>query len=129
DNIGAVTDLLKPVKLENAVITLVDNVSNEFKTSGASLQPFEHIKGGSWDGVWGCWSGNESLVADSDVTITCTVSESAKKFDQTEYDVQIGVQAKGTPTGVVTIKSASVILTQASSSSSLASSSIGCIYS
>lgn len=129
DNIGAVTDLLKPVKLENAVITLVVNVSNEFKTSGASLQPFAQIKGGSWDGEWGCWSGNESLVADSDVTITCTVSESDKKFDQTENDVQIGVQAKGTPTGVVTIKSASVTLTQASSSSSLTSSSSGSIYS
>jgi endo-1,4-beta-xylanase len=129
DDIGAVTDLLKPVKLENAVITLVVNVSSEFKTSGASLQPFAQIKGGSWDGEWDCWSGNELLVAGSDVTITCAVSAPDKKFDQTENDVQIGVQAKGSPAGVVTIKSASVTLAQASSSSSLTSSSSGSVYS
>lgn len=130
DNLGAVTDIAKPIQLEDAVISMVVNVSSEFKASGASLQIFAQIKGGDWAGEWDCWSGNELLTAGSDATITCTVAEADKKFDQIENDVQIGVQAKGSPTGVVTIKSATVTLKQtASSSSSVASSSATSVYS
>ncbi|MFC3117163.1 endo-1,4-beta-xylanase [Cellvibrio fontiphilus] len=129
DDIGAVTDMLKPIALEDAVITMVINVSSEFKASGASLQPLVQIKGGSWAGEWGCWAGNELFTAGEDATISCTVTESDKKFNQTEFDVQVGVQAKGTPTGVVTIKSVTVTLAQAASSSSLQSSSTGSVYS
>lgn len=118
DDIGAVTDLLKPIQLEDAIINLVVNVSPEFKAAGASLQIFAQIKGGSWDGEWNCWSGNELLTAGSDVTITCTISEADKKFNQIDSDVQIGVQAKGTPTGAVLIKSGTVTLKQTASSSS-----------
>lgn len=125
DGIGAVTDLLKPIQLEDAVVDLVVNVSPEFKTSGASLQIFAQIKGGSWAGEWNCWSGNELLTAGTDSTITCTISEDDKKFNQTDSDVQIGVQAKGTPTGTVTIKSGKVTLKQTASSSS----STGSVYS
>ena len=127
DDIGAVTDIAKPILLEDAVIRMLVNVSSEFKTSGASLQIFAQIKGGNWDGEWNCWSDNSELTAGSDVEISCTVSES-DKFNQTEHDVQIGVQAKGTPTGVVTIKSATVTLAASQSSSSVTSSS-GSAYS
>lgn len=130
DNIGAVTDVAKPIKLEEAVISMVVNVSSEFKASGASLQPLAQVKGGSWPGEWGCWSGNELFTAGSDVTITCTISEADKKFDQTDNDVQIGVQAKGSPAGVVTIKSVTITLAQtAASSSSSTSSTASSVYS
>jgi endo-1,4-beta-xylanase len=128
DGIGAVTDVLKPIQLENAVIEMVVNVSSEYKTSAAALQIFAQIKGGAWDGEWNCWSGNEQLIANTDVTISCTISE-AGKFNQTENDVQVGVQAKGTPAGTVTIKSVTITLPQASSSSSAQSSSTGSVYS
>lgn len=129
DNIGAVTDLLKPIQLEDALIEMVVNVSSEYKTSGANLQIFTQIKGGEWDGEWNCWSGNELLTAGADVTINCTVTETDKKFNQTENDVQVGVQAKGTPAGTVTIKSVTVTLAPAASSSSAQSSSTGSVYS
>lgn len=130
DDIGAVTDIVAPIQLEDAVITMVINVSSEFKASGASLQPFAQIKGGSWAGEWDCWAGNELFTAGSDATVTCTVAEADKKFDQTASDVQVGVQAKSSPTGVVTIKSVSITLKQAaSSSSSVASSSATSVYS
>jgi len=121
DDIGAVTDIAAPIQLENAIITMVINVSSEFKASGASLQPFAQIKGGSWAGEWNCWAGNELFTAGSDATVTCTVAEDDKKFDQTESDVQVGVQAKSSPTGVVTIKSITVTLKQSTSSSSTSS--------
>ncbi len=125
DNIGAVTDLAKPVQLEDAIVDMVVNVSPEFKTSGANLQIIAQIKGGAWAGEWNCWSGNEVLAASTDSAISCTISEADKKFNQTEFDVQIGVQAKGTPAGTVTIKSAKVTLKQSANSSS----STGSVYS
>jgi endo-1,4-beta-xylanase len=128
DSIGAVTDLLKPIQLEDAVIDMVVNVSSEYKTSAAALQIFAQIKGGDWDGEWNCWSGNEQLIANTDVTISCTISE-AGKFNQTEHDVQVGVQAKNSPAGTVTIKSMTITLPQATSSSSAQSSSATSIYS
>lgn len=130
DDIGAVIDIAAPIQLEDAIISMVINVSSEFKASGANLQPFAQIKGGSWAGEWNCWAGNELFTAGSDVTVTCTVAEADKKFDQTASDVQIGVQAKTSPTGVVTIKSVTVTLKQStSSSSSVASSSATSAYS
>ena len=130
DDIGAVTDIVAPIQLEDAVITMVINVSSEFKASGANLQPIAQIKGGSYPGEWGCWAGNELFTAGQDTTVSCTVTEDDKKFNQTEFDVQVGVQAKGSPTGVVTIKSVSITLKQAaSSSSSVASSSATSVYS
>lgn len=125
DNIGAVTDLAKPIQLEDAVVEMVVNVSAEFKASGANLQIFAQIKGGSWAGEWNCWSGNELFTAGTDITLTCTINEDDKKFNQTDSDVQIGIQAKGTPTGTVTIKSGKVTLKQTASSSS----STGSVYS
>ncbi|WP_235425730.1 endo-1,4-beta-xylanase [Cellvibrio mixtus] len=125
DGIGAVTDLAKPIQLEDAIIDMVVNVSPEFKASGTSLQIFAQIKGGDWAGEWNCWSGNELLTAGTDTAITCTISEGDKKFNQLDSDVQIGVQAKGTPTGTVTIKSGKVTLKQTASSSS----STGSVYS
>jgi endo-1,4-beta-xylanase len=132
DNIGAVTDIAKPILLENAVVEMQIQASNEFKTSGASLQIFAQIKGGDWAGEWNCWSGNDTLLGGTDVTISCTISEDDKKFNQTDSDIQIGVQAKGTPAGTVTIKSVTVTLAQAASSSSSSSannSSTGSVYS
>lgn len=130
DNIGAVTDLAKPVLLEGAVIEMIVNVSNEFKSSGTNLQIFAQIKGGSWAGEWNCWSANSELVANADSTVSCTIDETDKKFNQTDADVQVGIQAKGTPAGTVTIKSAKVTLaTQTNSSSSSTTSSATSIYS
>jgi endo-1,4-beta-xylanase len=126
DGVGAVTDIPKPIQLENAIIEMVVNVSSEYQTSGASLQVFAQIKGGEWAGEWNCWSGNELLTADTDVTLSCTIEEADKKFNQTENDVQIGVQAKDSPAGTVTIKSVIVTLAQTANSSS---SSAGSAYS
>ncbi len=129
DDIGALADITAPIQLEGAIITMVVNVSSEFKASGANLQPIVQIKGGSYPGEWGCWAGNELFTAGEDASINCTVTEDDKKFNQTEFDVQVGLQAKGTPTGVVTIKSVSVNLAQAASSSSAPSSSPSSAYS
>lgn len=124
DNVGAVTDLVQPTinMLENAVIDMVVNVSTEFKNSGASLQIFAQFKGDWASGEWNCSSPNSELIANTDVTLTCKIDEDDDKFNQSTYDIQMGIQAKGTtPTGVVTIKSAKVTLAPASSSSSAGS--------
>jgi endo-1,4-beta-xylanase len=60
EGIGAVFDVSAPAMLENAVIEMVVNVSSEFKSSGADLQPFAQIKGGDWDGEWDCRVENEA---------------------------------------------------------------------
>lgn len=125
DNIGAVTDLLKPIMLEDAVIQMVVNVSPEFKDSTASLQIFAQLKGDWAKGEWDCSTPNSALTANTDVTLTCTIDEADDKFNQSTNDVQIGIQGKGTPTGVVTIKSAQVTLKPTASSSS----STGSVYS
>ncbi|HTF94614.1 MAG TPA: endo-1,4-beta-xylanase [Cellvibrio sp.] len=113
DNVGAVTDLVQPIAatLEDAIITMVVNVSPEFKDSGANLQIFAQLKGDWSKGEWNCMTENTALTASTDVTLNCTISEADKKFNQTTNDVQLGIQAKGTaPTGTVTIKSATVTM-------------------
>lgn len=129
DGHGAVTDVLKPIDLENAVIELGIVASSEYKASGSNLQVFAQIKGGDWLGEWNCWTGNDTFSAGVDATATCTISEGGA-FNQSANDVQIGIQAKGTPNGTVTIKSAQITLAApvSSSSSSAASSSSGPAY-
>lgn len=124
-NIGAVTDLLKPIQLEDAVIQMVVNVSPEFKDSTATLQIFAQLKGDWAKGEWNCSTPNSALTANTDVTLTCTIDEPDDIFNQSTRDVQIGIQGQGTPTGVVTIKSAQVTLKPSASSSS----STGSVYS
>jgi endo-1,4-beta-xylanase len=119
-DIGAVFDVAKPTQLENAVVTMVVNVSSEFKASGADLQIFAQVKG-TWAGEWDCWSSNSEVTAGVDSTLNCTISEADNRFNQSANDVQIGIQAKGTPTGVVTIKSTKITLAQSASSSSASS--------
>jgi endo-1,4-beta-xylanase len=128
DGVGAVFDVLAPTQLENAVVELVINVSSEFKASGANLQVYAQVKN-TWAGEWNCWTGNDTFSAGTDSTATCTISEGGI-FNQSANDVQIGIQAKGTPTGTVTIKSAKITMAApASSSSSATSSSTGSVYS
>ncbi len=123
DNVGAVTDLFKPTMLEGAVIEMVVNVSSEFKNSGANLQIFAQFKGDWANGEWNCMSNNSELTAGADVTLSCTIDEADDKFNQSTYDVQMGIQGKGTPSGTITIKSAKVtLINQGNSSSSSASS-------
>ena len=130
DNIGAVTDLAKPVILEGAVINLLINASAEFKLSGASLQIFAQLKGDWGKGEWDCTTSNSELPASIDISLTCAIDEADKKFNQSTYDVQFGIQAKGTPAGTVTIKSATVTLpNQGSVSTSSTSSSATSAYS
>jgi hypothetical protein len=118
EGIGAVFDISAPAILENAVIEMVVNVSSEFKSSGADLQPFAQIKGGDWDGEWDCRVENEALTAATDYTLTCQIDHASDLFNQSALDVQVGVQADdGTPAGVVTIKSAKVTLAAQGSSS------------
>ncbi len=50
------------------------------------------------------------------------MKEDDKKFNQTDSDVQIGVQAKSAPTGVVTIKSVKITLASSQASSAATSS-------
>lgn len=127
-DLGAVFDVAKPTQLENAVVEMVVNVSSEFKTSGADLQIFAQVKN-TWAGEWNCWSSNSEVTAGTDTTLTCTIDEADDRFNQTDNDVQVGIQAKGTPTGTVTIKSTKITLAQSNSSSSLASSSSASVYS
>ncbi|HSC67597.1 MAG TPA: family 15 carbohydrate-binding domain-containing protein [Cellvibrio sp.] len=114
DGAGAAFDLLAPGNMEGAVIDFVVNVSNEFKTSTASLQPFAQIKAGTWQGEWNCWANNTDLTPGTDQTVTCTIAEDDKKFNQTAGDVQVVLQAKTTapavPAGTVVIKSVKVTL-------------------
>lgn len=117
DNIGAVFDVLKPVQLEKAVVTMVINASNELKASGANLQIFAQVKN-TWVGEYGCWSNNSEFSAGTEATLTCTIDEADQRFNQSVNDVQVGIQAKGTPSGTLTIKSAKITLAQSSSSSS-----------
>jgi len=119
-DVGAVFDVAKPTQLENAVVEMVVNVSSEFKTSGADLQIFAQVKN-TWAGEWNCWSSNSLVTAGTDVTLTCTIDEADDRFNQSANDVQVGIQAKGTPTGIVTIKSAKIILAPSASSSSSSS--------
>lgn len=127
DGVGAVFDITAPTQLENAVVELVINVSSEFKASGASLQIYAQVKN-TWAGEWNCWTGNDTFSAGTDSTATCTISEGGI-FNQSANDVQVGIQAKGTPTGTVTIKSAKITLAASASSSSATSSSSGSVYS
>ncbi|GGY77488.1 hypothetical protein GCM10011613_22560 [Cellvibrio zantedeschiae] len=117
DGVGAVFDVAKPTQLEKATVEMMVNVSSEFKASGANLQIYAQVKN-TWAGEWDCWSGNGELTAGTDSKVTCTISETDNRFNQTANDVQVGIQAKGTPTGTVTIKSAKITLAPATSSSS-----------
>jgi endo-1,4-beta-xylanase len=114
DGQGAAVDLIAPGNLEGAVIDFVVNVSNEFKTSVASLQPFAQLKAGDWPGEWNCWTDNADLTAGTDQTVSCTIDESpTKPFNQTANDVQVVLQAKTKATtiaGTVLIKSVKVKL-------------------
>lgn len=123
DGVGAVFDYTKPTQLENAVIEIVFNASNEFKTSGANLQIYAQVKE-TWAGEWDCWTSNDSFTAGADATASCTISEGGI-FNQSANDVQIGIQAVGSPNGVVTLKSAQITLAAPASSSS----SSGSVYS
>lgn len=124
DGVGAVFDVAKPTQLEKAVVDMVVNVSSEFKTSGANLQIYAQVKN-TWAGEWDCWSGNGELTAGTDSKVTCTISEADNRFNQSANDVQVGIQAKGTPTGTITIKSAKITLAPAQASSSSTSTSSG----
>lgn len=129
DGVGAVFDVAKPTRLESAVVTMVVNVSSEFKTSTASLQIFAQLKGDWSNGEWNCGSPNSLLIAGTDVTLTCTLDEPDDKLNQSTYDVQIGLQGKGTPSGTVTIKSTTITLAPITSSSSSSSSTGSTAYS
>lgn len=124
DGQSAVFDLVAPIQLEGAVVEMVVNVSNEYKTSGANLQIFAQIKAGTYPGEYDCWTNNADLTAGTDQTITCTIDEGDDKFNQTTTDVQVGILAKSTTAiaGTVIIKSAKVTLATQASSSSVASS-------
>ncbi|MFO1388416.1 endo-1,4-beta-xylanase [Cellvibrio sp.] len=128
DGVGAVFDVLKPTQLEKAVVDMVVNVSSEFKASGANLQIYAQVKN-TWAGEWDCWSSNGDLTAGTDSKVTCTISEADNRFNQSANDVQVGIQAKGTPAGTVTIKSAKITLAQTQSSSSSTSSGSTSSYS
>jgi endo-1,4-beta-xylanase len=96
---------------------MVVNASSELKTSGANLQIFAQVKN-TWVGEYGCWSNNSEFSAGTDATLTCTIDEADLRFNQSANDVQVGIQAKGTPNGTLTIKSAKITLVQSNSSSS-----------
>lgn len=128
DGQGAVFDVAAPRLLEGATIEMVVNVSNEYQASGADLQVFAQIKdNASYPGEYDCYTPNAQLTPGTDQVIECVIDESDKKFNQTTFDVQVGIQGKlqtGTIAGTVVIKSAKITLAaQSSSSSSTAQSS------
>nr|1US2_A Chain A, ENDO-BETA-1,4-XYLANASE [Cellvibrio japonicus] len=112
DGVGAVFDIARPTTLEDAVIAMVVNVSAEFKASEANLQIFAQLKEDWSKGEWDCLAASSELTADTDLTLTCTIDEDDDKFNQTARDVQVGIQAKGTPAGTITIKSVTITLAQ-----------------
>lgn len=112
---GAVFDVAAPIALEGATITFVVNVSNEFKVSGASLQPFAQLKDGTWPGEFDCWKDNSSLTVGVDQEIVCPIDTATKVLNSTSFGAQVGLQAAfGTgatstiPSGTVLIKSAKI---------------------
>lgn len=96
-----VTDLDSPVNLNGAIFTFEYMVDADFIASGADLQPIVQEKDG-WDGHYECYIGNTDMVADTAGTYECTMP--ADGWDVThDAGIQLGVQAKGSPAGTVTL--------------------------
>lgn len=124
ENHGAVFDVLKPTMLEGSVVEFVVRVDNAFKTIGTGLQIFAQLKEDWSNGEWDCATESSALIADQDVTLSCTIDEGDDKLNQSLRDVQVGIQAKGASfAGSVLIKSAKITLATQGASSSMTSSS------
>lgn len=112
---GAMFDVPAPISLEGATATFVINVSNEFKVSGASIQPFAQLQEGDWPGHWDCWLDNSNLTPGVDQTVTCLLDTPTNVLNSTTAGAQIGLKARvseakkgAVPTGTVLIKSATI---------------------
>ncbi|HSC69157.1 MAG TPA: family 15 carbohydrate-binding domain-containing protein [Cellvibrio sp.] len=93
---------LPVVSLENATVNFVVNVDTAFKNSGASLQLWVSLDGGS-DSANCAWLPNGNLVAGQDVTYSCTLIYSW--LNQTAKPVKFGLVATDvTPAGSFLIK-------------------------
>ncbi len=119
---GAYFKIAGPRNFEGATLVMVVVPSATFKAAGYNLQPFAQVEGGTYAGDFHCFVGNADLVADTDNTLTCTISYNAPVpplpaatftiADTTP--VRFGVQLLGVTahTGTLKIKSAKVTLAQ-----------------
>jgi endoglucanase len=120
--------IVSDMELEGARIDMVVNPNTAFINSGASLQIAAQIRGGEWIGEWDCWFANAELKADIDQTISCVIDEDGAFNRQTNYGVQIVIQAArknnepDTVSGIVLVKSVSLTLANPVNSSTASSS-------
>lgn len=93
-----------PDNLEGATIVYTLEIDQDFFDSGANLQPFAQQNFGSNQGEWNCWYNNEDLTVGT-AEYPCTLDEAGAPFNLGEgEELRVGLQAKGSPTGTVTIK-------------------------
>jgi len=103
------TDVSGPGNYHNATFVFNITVSQEFKDSEANLQPYAQVKddAAGWPGEWGCWINSADL-STSGANHSCTLTDAAFNLPD-GMDLQIGLQAKGAPAGMVTINSVTII--------------------
>ncbi len=111
---GAVFDVDAPISLEGATVKFIVNVSNEFKASGANLQPFAQLKQGNYPGHWSCWLSNEAMTPGVDQEVPCLIDTTTDIFNSTTAGAQVGLQGKEATVGsgvagTVLVKSTSII--------------------
>lgn len=103
------TVLDSPIDLRGAVFELQYEADSAFVDSGAEIQLLIQERGG-WEGYWDCPMATNELLQESAVgIIECELSaETAWANITHEEGVQVGIQAKGSPVGVVTVMSLTV---------------------
>jgi hypothetical protein len=97
-----------PLNLVGATLTYLVNFDSSFKASGASVQVYAQYLVDPWPGQWKCWFDNSAIVAGTDQTITCNEFSIAALNVTTTDQVKFGLQVSTSPTGTLTIKSATI---------------------
>ncbi|WP_111641084.1 family 15 carbohydrate-binding domain-containing protein [Marinimicrobium alkaliphilum] len=70
-----------PVNLAGATFTVVFTADEDYRASGANVQPMAQEQFGGWTGHWDCWINNEDLTG-AEQTSQCTLGTGA--FDIAE---------------------------------------------
>ena len=97
-----------PINLVGATLTYLVNFDSSFKASGASIQVYAQALVAPWNGQWICWFDNSGIIAGTDQTITCNGFTLADLNMTTTDSVKFGLQVSTSPTGTLTIKSATI---------------------
>ena len=92
-----------PENLEGATLVYTIAVDQAYKDSGANLQPIAQQNFGSYVGEWGCWINNSALTIEG-AKHRCKLDGDNAPFNFADgQSIKVGVQAKGSPAGTVTI--------------------------